>query len=301
MIPFLRSGDEIALIATAKKITLEEIQSGISFFEKQNWKVLKGKNLFSEHHQFAGRDIDRIHDLQWAIDHPSVKAIFIARGGYGTLRLIDHLDFSALEKNPKWIIGYSDITALLNHTLAQFNLPGLHASMPINYTQNTPEALNSLIEAITKHELNYQLTPHELQKNGRAKGQLFGGNLSLLTAMQGSNSMPDPNGKILFLEDLDEYLYHIDRMILALKRSGIFSKINGLVIGSFTDMKDNPVPFGKNAYEIISEHCAEYSFPIIFNFPAGHQNDNRSLIIGGETEIIATENHVQLLQSIQKK
>ena len=281
----LNKGDSVAIIATAKKIKAEELKFAITYLESLGLNVQLGKNLYAEDRQFAGSDKLRAEDLQWAINSKEIKAIFCARGGYGTLRIIDQIDFSPLKNNHKWIFGYSDITSLHNHLLAKHSIASVHGTMPINMAENTEDALNSIKTILEGEKLNYTIPTHPLSRNGNASGILFGGNLSLLQALNGSSSIPNPESKILFIEDLDEYLYHIDRMMLNLKRSGILDGISGLIVGAFTEMKDNPIPFGKTAYEIIAEHTASYSYPVCFNFPAGHVKDNRAVIIGANCKI----------------
>jgi len=216
-----------------------------------------------------------------------VRAIVIARGGYGTVRIIDHLNFDKFIKNPKWIIGYSDVTALHSHIHQQFNIQTLHATMPLNFPADGKDnnALHSLKKALFGEVLEYTVKPHTLNRRGKASGILNGGNLSLLFALNGTPSDISTEGKILFIEDLDEYLYHIDRMMMNLKRSGKLSHLKALIVGGMTEMRDNTIPFGKEANEIIAEAVSEYDYPVLFDFPAGHIEDNRALILGGECEI----------------
>lgn len=294
--PLLKPGDHVTIVAPARKISREELQTGISILESWGLKVILNDDVFAIDHQFAGNDAIRLRNFQHAIEHPDIKAIFCARGGYGTLRIIDQLDFSPLKHHPKWIVGYSDITVLHNELLSRRHLSSLHATMPINMPANTTEALNSLRKILFEGNIQYEIPPHTLNRTGEAKGILFGGNLSMIYALNGSRSLPDPGGKILFLEDLDEYLYHLDRMMLNLKRAGILQELAGVVIGGFTDMKDNVVPFGKTAEEIISEHLSSYSYPVCFGFPAGHIADNRAMIMGADTAIIVENDRVVFRQ-----
>jgi muramoyltetrapeptide carboxypeptidase len=226
-----------------------------------------------------------------------VKAILIARGGYGTMRIIDEINFNALRENPKWIIGYSDVT-VLHSALNIQNIASLHATMPINFSKNE-EATNSLFKVIagekTNYLYNYDTSENKnLFKKGNVKAPIIGGNLSLLYAMQGSKTDIDTKGKILFLEDLDEYLYHIDRMILSLKRAGKFDDLAGLIIGGMSDMKDNLVPFGHRAEEIISFHLKDKNYPICFDFPCGHIVRNLSLPLGFDAILSITDEQVNL-------
>ncbi|MBI2281736.1 MAG: LD-carboxypeptidase [Bacteroidetes bacterium] len=282
----LQKGDKIALISTARKISLQELEPAISTLKLWGLEPVFGKNLFNANHQFAGTAKDRTADLQEALDNPEIKAVLCVRGGYGTVQLIDSIDFSNFKKNPKWIIGYSDVTVLHNHINKNIGVQTLHATMPINFTTNTKEALESLKEVLFGALPIYTVEHHELNRTGETKGELVGGNLSIIYSLTGTSSQLDTKGKILFLEDLDEYLYHIDRMMINLKRAGMLADLKGLIIGGMSDMKDNTVPFGKTAQEIIFETVKEYLYPVCFDFPAGHINDNRALMMGWEVDLL---------------
>lgn len=282
----LQKGDKIALISTARKISLSELEPAIATLKLWGLKPVFGKNLFNVNHQFAGTAEDRIADLQEALDNPEIKAVLCVRGGYGTVQLIDKIDFSNFKKNPKWIVGYSDVTVLHNHINKNFGVQTLHATMPINFTTNTKEALESLKETLFGSLPIYNLENHELNRIGEAEGELVGGNLSIIYSLTGTASQLDTKGKILFIEDLDEYLYHIDRMLMNLKRAGMLSGLKGLIVGSMSDMKDNTVPYGKTAQEIIFDAVKEYTYPICFDFPAGHIKDNRALMMGSEVDLL---------------
>jgi len=215
----LQNGDKIALISTARKISLQELEPAISIIKSWGLESVFGKNLFNVNHQFAGTTEDRIADLQDALDNPDIKAVLCVRGGYGTVQLIDSIDFFNFKKNPKWIIGYSDVTVLHNHINKNFGTATLHATMPINFTSNTKEALESLKETLFGALPIYTTENHQLNRLGKAKAELVGGNLSIIYSLTGTSSQLDTKDKILFLEDLDEYLYHIDRMMMNLKRT----------------------------------------------------------------------------------
>lgn len=277
--PYLQKGDTVAIIATARKISMEELQPAVAQLKNWDLEVVLGKNIFCVDNQFAGTDAERAADLQWALNDSKIKAIFIARGGYGTVRIIDHIDFSVFKLHPKWVVGYSDITVLHQHINQNFGVASMHATMPINFTKNE-EATESLRRALFGNPIEYSVASHSLNRIGEAKGELIGGNLSLIYALCGSKSDIATKGKILFIEDLDEYLYHIDRMMLNLKRSGKLENLSGLIVGGMTDMKDNTVPFGKTAEEIIYDAVKEYKYPVCFNFPAGHIDRNLTLIMG---------------------
>ena len=289
--PFLKKGDTIGIAATARKISEAELMPAITKFREWGFQVLLSEALYAEDHQFAGTDQQRLSGFQKLLDNNTVKAIIIARGGYGTVRLIDEIDFTSFKKNPKWIIGYSDVTVLHSHIHQNFGIETIHATMPLNFPKNNNEsiALSSLYNALTNNNIEYIINRLSTEKTGETTGILTGGNLSLLYALSGTVSDIYTNGKILFLEDIDEYLYHIDRMILQLKRCGKLKNLAGLIVGGMTDMKDNQIPFGKNAYEIIADAVKEYDYPVCYGFPAGHIEDNRALILGRNVSLSVTE------------
>jgi muramoyltetrapeptide carboxypeptidase len=283
--PSLHKGDTIAVVSTARKVSAEDIQPGIDRLKSWGMNVELGKNLFASLNQFAGNDDQRTEDFQNALNNPGVKAIWFARGGYGTVRIIDRIDWTSFMKNPKWLIGYSDITVIHSHVHRHCGMETLHAPMIFNLKKITNDVAQSLEEALFNKPLRYNFSEYfysDMNRRGEGKGQLVGGNLSILYSILGSNSDLDTNGKILFLEDLDEYLYHIDRMMMALKRAGKLEGLAGLIVGGMTEMKDNKVRFNKTAEEIISEAVAEYKYPVLYGFPAGHIPDNRALIFGRE-------------------
>jgi muramoyltetrapeptide carboxypeptidase len=275
----LHKNDTVAIVSTARKISLNEIQPAIKLLESWDLNVKIGRTIGLEKHQFAGSDEERITDFQKMLDNDEINAIWCARGGYGTVRIIDALDFTQFKKNPKWMIGYSDVTVLHNH-INNLGFETLHATMPINVAKNSTEALNSLKEALFGNKLSCSIKSDKLNKPGNATGQLVGGNLSMLYSLLGSSTSIDTKDKILFIEDLDEYLYHIDRMMQNLNRNGYFKNLKGLIVGSMSEMNDNDIPFGKTAEVIILDVCNDYNFPICFGFPAGHIDDNRALIFG---------------------
>ena len=291
----LKIGDKIGIISPARKITLNELDPAIKTIESWKLKVELGSNLFEVDNQFSGTIEQRSTDLQTMIDDDSIKAILCARGGYGTVQIIDNIDFSKLKNKPKWIVGYSDVTVLHSH-LNKLGIASLHATMPINFKTNAKESLASLKNGLFGNENNILCGPHTFNKFGKVEAEVVGGNLSILYSLLGSNSDVDTDGKILFIEDLDEYLYHIDRMMMNLKRNGKFTKLKGIVVGGMSDMNDNTIPFGKTAEEIILEYIKEFDFPVCFNFPAGHLDDNRTLVFGKECTLEINENGVILKQ-----
>ena len=293
--PLLKQGDTIAIVCTARKIDIKELQSALDLFDNWGLKVLLGKSIFLKENQFAGSDAARADDLQAMLDNKEIKAIVVARGGYGTVRIIDTLNFKKFKKHPKWIVGFSDITVLHSHIHKHFGIETLHAPMPLGFNKNTPTCLQNLQDALFGKKLQYQFQTIKPNKPGKAKGKLVGGNLSVLYSLSGSVSDTNTDGKILFIEDLDEYLYHIDRMMMQLKRSGKLEKLKALLVGGFTEMKDNAVPFGKTAYEIIAEHVSEYDYPVAFNIYAGHIFDNNPLIFGRKIKVNISEYNCEIL------
>lgn len=287
--PSLREGDSVSIISTARKIDAEVVNQARILLESWSLKVVLGKHLFSEENQYAGNDLERANDLQEAMNDPHCKAIFCARGGYGTMRLLEFIQFDKFSQNPKWIIGYSDITVLHAHLQRVVGVESLHGTMPVNFQTNTENSLTLLRKVLFGDKLSYRILPHYMNKQGSGRGELVGGNLSILYSLKGSVSFPNTKGRILFIEDLDEYLYHIDRMMIALKRSGCFDQLAGLIVGGMTKMNDNEVPFGKSAEEIIRDEVAGYNFPVCFGFPAGHIENNCPLILGRTVELIVSE------------
>ena len=290
---YLQKNDTIAIVSTARKITLREIKPAIKLLENWGLNVIIGETIGLEENQFAGKDTERVNDFQKMLNNPKIKAIWCARGGYGTVRIIDQLDFTEFKKNPKWLIGYSDITVLHNHA-HNLGFETLHATMPLDVSKNTDEALVSMRKCLFGEAISYKIESSKENKIGKALGELVGGNLSILYSLLGSKSSINTKDKILFIEDLDEYLYHLDRMLMNLKRNGYFENLKGLIVGGMTDMHDNKIPFGKNAKEIILDSTSEYNFPVVFNFPTGHLNDNRALIFGRKIELNVNENETEI-------
>lgn len=294
--PYLKKGDAVAIIATARKISKQEIEPAVALLQEQRLQVVLGKNLFETDNQYAGTDEQRAEDLQWVLNNKEIKAIIIARGGYGTVRLLERIDFTEFTKQPKWLVGYSDVT-VLHSAIHNFGIATLHATMPINFLKNQ-EATQSLIACLFGKENKITVAPTILNKNGNAKGQLIGGNLSLLYALSGTAYDIDTTNKILFIEDLDEYLYHIDRMMMQLKLSGKLKSLKGLIVGGMTDMRDNNIPFGKTAEEIITDAVKDYNYPVCFNFPAGHIDRNLALCFGKEITLTVNDDAVVFSDSI---
>lgn len=292
--PYLKKGDTVALVCTARKFTPEEAQPAIELLEKWGLNVNLGASIGLDNFQLGGSDAERAADFQAMLDDKIIKAIWCARGGYGTVRIIDSIDFSAFITNPKWIIGFSDVTVLHSH-IHNLGVATIHAIMPFSVPKADPKAIGSLKKVLFGEELSYTTEYSNYNRNGKAKGVLVGGNLSILYSLLGSESSLDTQNKILYIEDLDEYLYHIDRMLMNLKRNGYFNNLNGLIVGGMTDMHDNSIPFGRNVYQIILDITKEYDFPICFDFPAGHLPDNRALVLGQEIAFEVTDDFVKTL------
>ncbi|MDB4927507.1 MAG: LD-carboxypeptidase [Mucilaginibacter sp.] len=260
----------------------------------QSWglEVVLGETVDASFHQFAGDDDFRARDMQRLIDDDSVKAIIAARGGYGTIRIIDKVNFSRLAQNPKWLIGFSDITLLHTHLYSNYNIQTIHGQMPVNIPDASARSLESLKKALFGDEITYSFNAHPLNRCGEGAGVLIGGNLSLLIASLGSVSDFSYDGKILFIEDVGEYLYSTDRMIRTLDRAGKLKTLAGLIVGSFTEVKDNDIPFGQTVEDIVMDVVKDYSYPVCFDFPAGHIPDNCSLIFGRGLQLSVKTHHV---------
>jgi muramoyltetrapeptide carboxypeptidase len=298
--PYLKTGDKVAIIATARKVSFAEMEPAIAKLKSWGLKVLTGNYLTADFNQFAGTDEERTADLQQMLDDPEIKAIFCARGGYGSVRIIDRLDFTRFVVSPKWIVGYSDITVFHSHINRNFGIETLHGTMPINFPGDgslTPST-ESLRKTLFGEDINYRFASHPLNRMGTASGEVIGGNLSMLYSLSASSSDVATEGKILFIEDVDEYLYHIDRMMMNLKRAGKLSHLAGLVVGGLTGMNDNTIPYGHTAEEIIAGAVAEYDYPVCFSFPAGHQDNNFALILGRQAELsVADESELRFLHT----
>ena len=294
--PKLKAGDKVAIVAPARKISIEEIKPAIDIIESWGLTVTVGNTIGKENFQFAGTDEERLNDFQNAIDDDSVKAIICARGGYGSVRFVDEIDFRKFSKKPKWICGFSDITVLQSHLLNVYGIASVHSTMALAFENNTVESLETLREILFGENVSYSIPYNKLNRFGSEYGILCGGNLSLLQNLSGTNSDIDTDDKILFIEDVDEYLYHFDRMMQWLKRSGKLENLAGLLVGHLTKMKnlDELKPFGKTAEEIISEAVNEYEYPVCFGFPAGHENDNRAFVIGGKYSLTVTPENSEL-------
>ncbi len=290
--PLLKNGDTIGIISVAGSVAEDKIRPAIALIESWDLKVVLGKHIFGSYHQFSGRDEERMEDLQMMLDNPEIKAIFSSRGGYGTIRILDKLNFKKFKKNPKWIVGFSDITVLHSYLNRVLEVESLHAAMPSTFPAKgmESETVSSLKQALFEGSISYDCADYSLNRTGKVKSFLVGGNLSILCSLSGTPMDIDTRGKILFIEDVGEYLYRLDRMMRTLKAAGNLEHLAGLIIGGMTDMEDNDIPFGSSAYQIIFELVKDYNYPLAFNFPAGHMEPNRTLILGREIDFEVNEN-----------
>jgi muramoyltetrapeptide carboxypeptidase len=295
--PCLIPGDTIALVCPGGFMPAEKAQTCIDTLREWGYLVKTGPTLGgNSQNYFSGDDQERTDDLQDALDDPEVKAILCGRGGYGTGRIIDRIDFSGFKKTPKWIIGFSDITVLHAHIYSNFKISTLHAPMAGAFNEGGAgsEFVQSLRHALAGEKINVQCPSHILNRKGEAIGELVGGNLSLLAHLVGSPSDIKTKGRILFLEDLGEYLYNIDRMFYQLRRSGKLDRLAGLIIGGFTEMKDTERAFGATAYEIIRDIVSDYDYPVCFGFPVSHGRENYALKYGVGHKLKVGRNKVLL-------
>ncbi len=283
---YLKPGDRIRIVSPAGKVQKDKVLPGIELLQDEGYEVIPGKHVFDRHFQYAGVDQLRVADFQEALNDPLTKVILCARGGYGTVRLVEKLDFSPLLKNPKWIVGFSDVTVLHN-VCNQLGIASIHGSMPGFFLENkkTTRSFLSLMELLSHGKSKIESTTHTLNREGSCSGELVGGNLSLIYSLQGTPWQLNTKGKILLIEDLSEYLYHLDRMMQNLRLAGQLKNLAGLVVGGFTEMQDNESPYGKSTHEIIMEAVHDYNFPVCFEFPVGHIPKNLALMLGGNYKL----------------
>ena len=280
----LSEGDLVYIVSPAKSIEAQHINHAKKTLEDWGYKVEISKHASNRCNYFSGSDNERLSDFQKVLDDPKVKAIVCARGGYGSVRILDQLNWSGFKMHPKWIVGFSDIT-VFHLRCAILGIMSLHATMPLNFSSNSKEALSTLDAALSGKKFEINAPPSSLNKEGLASGKLIGGNLSIIFSLLGTQERFEFEEGILFLEDLSEQLYHLDRMFFALKKAGAFNKINGLIVGGMTDLKDTTPSFGMTYEEIILEKMEGIAIPICFNFPSGHIDDNRAMILGAPVEI----------------
>jgi muramoyltetrapeptide carboxypeptidase len=293
--PYLKKGDRIAITCPAGYMPREKAQTCIETLQQWGFEVMVGKTLGSKSkNYFSGTDEQRLNELQAMLDDESITAILCGRGGYGVTRIIDQLDFTRFKKNPKWIIGFSDITVLHAHINSNFKISTLHAPMAAAFNKGENDFTNSLHKALLGKKAKYSAKAHLFNKLGFAKGELIGGNLSLITHLIGTKSAIKTKNKILFIEDIGELIYSTDRMLHQLKRSGILTNLAGLIVGGFSAVKDTERPFGKKVEEVINDIVKEYDYPVCFYFPVSHKKENYALKIGGNYQLKITKATVKL-------
>lgn len=297
--PFIKKGALFGLVSPAGKTELQVVKNAEKFLETNGYRSKRGNYACSEYHQFSGTDEQRTIDMQTFLNNPDIEVIWCCRGGYGTSRIIEQLDFSAMPQKPKWIIGFSDITVF--HATLQniYNVASIHGPMPVNLhpAVDKQQDYRHLLALLHGQDLTISTPQNPLNRWGTAGGKLIGGNLSLLSTLIGTKYDFDPRGKILFIEEVGEHLYHLDRMMQHLKLAGKLEKLSGLVSGQFTGMNDKPTAFGLSANEIIMEAVQHYDYPVLFDFPAGHSYPNEPMLMGVQTHIQVNEEGGMLIRS----
>lgn len=288
--PYLKQGDTIEIIASAKFVSLNDIETAVELLKKAGYNILFSKRVFKKDAVFAGTIEERLASLQDALDNDKSNAILFARGGYGSIHLIDKLDFTTYYKSPKWLIGFSDMTTILMHVQAKYSVQSIHGPMAYNFKELDKKSLKKLLSCLKGKNESLEIRPNPLNCVGESTGVLIGGNLSILCSLIGSSSfLKNYNQHILFLEEIDEYLYHIERMLYMLDRAGVLRNLNGLIIGHMTNILDNEESFGKTVREIILDLVKKYNYPVAFNIPAGHNSLNNPLVIGSEIQLNVTK------------
>jgi muramoyltetrapeptide carboxypeptidase len=297
--PYLQKGDTIGIVCPAGFMPMANAETCIRVLQEWGYKVKIGSTLGAQYHYFSGTDEQRLTDLQQMLDDDTVQAVLCGRGGYGTGRIIERVSFKNFKKKPKWIIGYSDITILHCHIIRRHKISSMHSPMAaaFNEGESNNKYVQSLRKALAGKKSQYSCQVHRFNRQGSCSGQLMGGNLSILAHLIGTASDLNTAGKILFIEEIGEYIYNIDRMLYQLKRNGKLAKLAGLVIGSFTETKDTTIPFGKEVYEVIFEIVQEYDYPVCFRFPAGHSKENYCLKVGVEHTLSVESKHVLLSEN----
>lgn len=295
--PYLQTGDTIAIVCPAGFMPAERAKACIQTLKKWGYKVVKGKTLGGKSkNYFSGTDEERLQDLQQFMDDPNVDAILCGRGGYGTTRILDGIDWKAFKKNPKWIIGFSDITVLHGYMHEQLGIASIHGPMAGAFNDGENRFTFSLKDTLEGKPVQYNSAAHPFNRNGKVKAPVIGGNLCLMAHSIGSNAEYHTDGKILFIEDIGEQFYNIDRMMLQLKRAGKLKKLKGLIVGGFSDNKDTERTFGKTAYEIIAESVKEYKYPTCFGFPISHEKENVAIAIGQTYALEINDDAVSLFR-----
>jgi muramoyltetrapeptide carboxypeptidase len=283
---YLKEGDTVSIISPSGVVDRDVILKAVVILKASGFNVVMGENVFRQNGCFAGSDRERLSDLQHATDDPEIKAVFCSRGGYGISRIIDRVDFSSLKKNPKWYVGFSDITVLHLWLNRLCGIVSLHAEMPLNYSnpKKTPESYSSVIKAL-KGEAETIAWKSSHQATVSVRGPLIGGNLSLIYSLTGTPAEPDTEGAVLFIEEVGEYYYHLDRMMTSLRLTGKLDNLAAMIVGGMEKMEQGNVTYNKSAEEIILDIAGHYNYPIFFNFPAGHISDNRAVYMGRGADV----------------
>jgi muramoyltetrapeptide carboxypeptidase len=291
--PYLKKGQTIGIVAPARYIEQSKYPYIINLIESKGYKVARGKTTFLLHNIFAGTADERAEDLQQMIDNDNIATIFCLRGGYGTVQIIDKINFAKLGKQPKWIVGFSDITVLHN-ALTNTGIESIHGQMPVNFPEKS-ESIDMLFNTLEGKSLRYNINTNSLNRQGRASGLLTGGNIAVLTSLAATPFDVHWDNKILFIEETGEYLYRLERMMYQLKLSGKLANLTGLIVGGLSSMQDNNIPFGKNARQIIFDAVKDYNYPVCFGFPAGHIKDNMPLIFNRKIEMNVSSDRVEVV------
>lgn len=293
--PKLKTGDKICIVSPSRTIQEIQINEAIDIIQEWGLQVELGKHVYDSYGYFAGTDEHRLEDLQQAINNPEIKAVFCSRGGYGMSRILDNLNFEKLINNPKWIIGFSDITAL-HIQLNKIGIQSIHGIMPVQFDyMGTEESIKSLHRLLFENQLHYQLSGHTNNNEGEVEGEIIGGNLSLLADSLGTKSEISTEGKVLFVEEIDEYLYKIDRMFNQLKRADKLSGLKGMIIGDFSQQKDTNIAFGQTLEQLVHYHTKDYDYPIAFNIPIGHEAHNLAIPCGRMVKLKVGKSNVELI------
>lgn len=291
--PYLCRGDKIAIVAPAKSIDKEHVFFAKSFFESKGFEVELGKHCLGKNNYFSGSIAERTSDFQSALDDPTIKAVICARGGYGCVQIVDKIQWAVMLRAPKWVVGFSDVT-VFHSRLEHLGIQSIHGTMPLNFAENSPESLNSMIDALTGRPYKIWCDPTSHNVRGKARGKLVGGNLSVLCSLLGTNDQIDYANSVLFVEDLSEYTYKIDRMFYSLQKAGVLDQISAVIVGGITDTLDTTPPFGASLEELIASHVAYRNIPIAFGFPSGHFKDNRALLLGSNVSLAVGGDGTQL-------
>ena len=292
--PFLQPGDTIYITAPAKAIEESVVLEAKKTLETWGLIVRIAPHCLGRAAYFSGTDAERLADFQHGLDDPSIKAILCARGGYGCVRIVEELDWTAFQQNPKWIVGFSDVT-VFHQKINQLGVESIHGIMPLGFTEGSMEAKETLHKALFGESIILEASPVKENRMGTAKGSLIGGNMTIIYSLIGTELSYTFKNKILFIEDIGEHIYKVDRMLHAFKLAGIFNQISGLILGGFTEMEDTDVPFGKTIEALMSEQVSNLGIPVAFNFPIGHISDNQAVVVGRSVVLKVTEEKTTLL------